>query len=349
MAANNLKVCRDCDLFMTIYNMQKLLNEWRKYLNEQAQIVPPDRPYEPPKARDALPAALKSASAELKRIAQHMQELNEKAFGKWFSKFLEQSDFNDEQLDKLYQGILSSKKDLPNVQKHFKALKKNIVDALSKNKRKKKLRSLDQITHIVIHDSQASEKATYRVFTTKKDEGYFTGTHFVISKDGSIKQVAPLTLKMNHVHRPVWMNDVSVGIDIINSFKTHFRGPGQLGKKRNMKDHYETYATKEQLASLYSLVSSLTAKLKNVPSVINVPSSPSDLYAPKGKSFDSVYKKSGVTAHGYTQNDRQDGVLSVIYLHARSQGKNHKQAITDIVNKFNKFNGFSPFKKRSKK
>jgi hypothetical protein len=48
MTISNHKVCRDCDLFMTIYNMQKLLNEWRQYLAEQDEKIDDSEAYYEP-------------------------------------------------------------------------------------------------------------------------------------------------------------------------------------------------------------------------------------------------------------------------------------------------------------
>ena len=63
MTTNSLKVCRDCDFFMTIYNMQKILTEWRKYLAEQEKDAscPQGEYYEPSKSR-CMPLASSSPS-----------------------------------------------------------------------------------------------------------------------------------------------------------------------------------------------------------------------------------------------------------------------------------------------
>jgi len=368
--------------------MKKIITEWREYLTEQ----------DPARRRggDKVAAAISRLGPELedlrKRAEEKWKELEPKEFSKWLVDFLKdpKNDFSEEERDQIYKGIIGLKF-MPNVERSFEKIQKNLRHGLSKEKRRAYLRPLDQITNIVIHDTVVAEGGTYTAFTTKrcclewdcykKDlktkkctntktacgpgtcrtctkkgkgdecEGlkfYYTGAHYVITKDGTVKQTAPLTMTINHTTQPDGMNKKAVGIDIVNWGFT--AAPGRRGKDFDMagrdektgKLNMDTYATQAQLRSLYSLVKNLTGTLKNVPLNVVVPSV-EKMFNPAIAGGKKMKVDPGVYAHGHIQDNKIDGTLPLVYLYARNMyGLNHKDAVKSVAQMFNEANGFKP-------
>ena len=370
--------------------MKKIIEEWKEFVGDEKKLneftqdlmlgeptadLPPSSIKMPRRKDDTIQKAVKGFGKEIDKlqkeieaIDKHLYDLMMKeapaAFGDKFFDYLQKRQFSKEELEKIYNAVLTNKKH-PNIIPVFDKIINNIKFTLSKEKYKKYIRPLEKITNIVIHDTVAHERRTYRIFdkeqhvclTRKKiknknkcmeydyNKPYYKGSHFLITKGGTIKQLMPLNLITNHTKDPSGMNRRSVGIDIENYGKEVYRPPQKQKRSFDMNDpkNMSVYATPAQLKSLFKLVNILLGKLPNIERNVSLPNSMEEdsqkkntlIPNPLGIGGPKASVGSGISAHGYIQSNKQDGTLPLYYLKYRIMGDSHEVAIKRTARAFN--------------
>ena len=346
--------------------MKKVLNEWREFLNEQdpARVTAADkfaRKVKDPSFGKQIDKLQKDIEAIDKRLYDLMMKEAPTVFGNKFFDYLQKRQFSKEELEKIYNAVLTNKKH-PNIVPVFDEIINNIKFTLSKEQYKKYIRPLEKITNIVIHDTVGHERGTYGTFNKEQyicltrapnkkcteynyEKPYYKGSHFLITKDGKIKQLMPLNLITNHTKEPSGMNRRSVGIDIENYGKELYRPPQKQKRSFDMNDpkNMSVYATPAQLKSLFKLVNILLGKLPNVERNVSLPNSMEEdsqkkntlIPSPIGIGGPKASVGSGISAHGYIQSNKQDGTLPLYYLKYRMMGDSHEVAIKRTARSFN--------------
>lgn len=357
---------------------EKKLNE---FTNDIMSGEPEEAPV-PPSIRmprrskpDVIQKRIKNLGKPMDKLQKDIEAIDKKlydlimkeapsVFGDKFFDYLQNRQFSKEELKKIYYAVLTNKEH-PNIVPVFDEIINNIKFTFSKENYKRYIRDLKQITNIVIHDTVAHEQGTYTEFdkeqhvclTRKKirnknkcikydlTKPYYKGSHFLITKDGKIKQLMPLNLITNHTSEPSGMNRRSVGIDIENYGKKLYTPPQKQRKNFDMNDpkNMGVYATPSQLESLFKLVNILFGTLPNVERNVNLPSSMEEdnqkknttIPSPIGIGGPKISVGSGISAHGYIQTNKQDGTLPLYYLKYRMMGDSHEVAIKRTAQAFN--------------
>ena len=160
--------------------MKKIIEEWKEFVGDEKKLneftqdlmlgeptadLPPSSIKMPRRKDDTIQKAVKGFGKEIDKlqkeieaIDKHLYDLMMKeapaAFGDKFFDYLQKRQFSKEELEKIYNAVLTNKKH-PNIIPVFDKIINNIKFTLSKEKYKKYIRPLEKITNIVIHDTVA--------------------------------------------------------------------------------------------------------------------------------------------------------------------------------------------------
>lgn len=119
----------------------------------------------------------------------------------------------------------------------------DISDLLPKNGQYQ-TRSLATIQTVVVHHSGAEEQTAwdYALYHVNSNSWPGIGYHFVIEKDGSVKQTNPLTNISYHVAAH---NSYTIGICLSGNFNQTQPTKAQLSSLKNLLSHLSSLLTRD--------------------------------------------------------------------------------------------------------